>query len=108
MHPPTHPARIDTDPPIPFTDEEIGSVRWTQCQAQLLGQFSVWVPPVTLMKRLTLGRKARAGYSDPGRGRCTPPAPKKAIDTARDPTPDTDRRDGGSRGPDAAARCYRT
>src|SRR5215207_4573458 len=83
-------------------------IRWTQCQAQLLGQFSVWVPPVTLMKRLTPGLKARAGYSDPGRGRCTPPAPKNAIDTASGPTPDTDRRDGGSRGPDAAARCYRT
>jgi hypothetical protein len=25
MHPPPHPAIIDTDPPIPFTDEEIGS-----------------------------------------------------------------------------------
>lgn len=25
MHPPPHPASIDTDPPIPFTDEEIGS-----------------------------------------------------------------------------------
>ena len=25
MHPPPHPATIDTDPPIPFTDEEIGS-----------------------------------------------------------------------------------
>src|SRR5215213_1515941 len=25
MHPTPHPASIDTDPPIPFTDEEIGS-----------------------------------------------------------------------------------
>src|ERR1044071_3950403 len=25
MHPPPHPPSIDTDPPIPFTDEEIGS-----------------------------------------------------------------------------------
>src|SRR3954453_24240566 len=25
MHPPPHPASIDTDPPIPFTNEEIGS-----------------------------------------------------------------------------------
>ena len=25
MHPPPYPASIDTDPPIPFTDEEIGS-----------------------------------------------------------------------------------
>jgi hypothetical protein len=25
MHPSSHPASIDTDPPIPFTDEEIGS-----------------------------------------------------------------------------------
>src|ERR1044071_1917049 len=25
MHPPPHPVLIDADPPIPFTDEEIGS-----------------------------------------------------------------------------------
>jgi len=54
-----------------------GRVRWTQCQAQLLGQFSVWVPPLTLLKRLTPGLKARVGRSHPGRGGCAPPAPKK-------------------------------
>src|SRR6266545_5156218 len=53
-------------------------IRWTQCQAQLLNQFSVWVPPVTRLKRLTLGPRARAGHSSPGRGCCAPPAPKKS------------------------------
>src|SRR5690242_10113656 len=32
---------------------------------------------VTLMKRLTPGLRERAGRSDPGRGRCAPPVPKK-------------------------------
>ncbi len=27
--------------------------RWTQCQAQRSGEFSVWVPPATLLKCLT-------------------------------------------------------
>ncbi len=34
-------------------------LRWTQCQAQLWDQFSVWVPPVTLVNRLTMGLLAR-------------------------------------------------
>src|SRR6266516_5210235 len=40
-------------------------IRWTQCQAQLLGQFSVWVPPLTLTKHLTPGLRARAGHTSP-------------------------------------------
>ena len=28
--------------------ELVGGVWWSQCQAQSLGQFSVWAPPVTL------------------------------------------------------------
>src|SRR6266498_5700280 len=68
----------------PFGSEDVAAVvkdhglRWTQCQAQLLNQFSVWVPPVTRLKRLTLGPRARAGHSNPGRGCCAPPAPKKS------------------------------
>ena len=37
MHPPPHPDIIDVDPPIPFTDEEIG----TTCCFAL--QDKVWV-----------------------------------------------------------------
>jgi hypothetical protein len=51
-------------------------VRWTQCQAQSLDQFSVWVPPITLSKCLTLGLRARAGRSGAGRRRCALPARK--------------------------------
>jgi len=55
-------------------------VRCTLCQAQLLDQFSVWVPPLTLTKRLTSGQRARAGRS-------VPPAPKKSSGAAREPYP---------------------
>jgi Methylamine utilisation protein MauE len=65
----------------------LSDLRWTQCQAQLLDQFSVWVPPLTLTKRLTLGLRARAGRSVPGRGRCAPPAPKKSVGAARQAYP---------------------
>src|SRR5215207_4932276 len=54
-----------------------GKLRWTQCQAQLLNQFSVWAPLVTRLKLLTGGPRARAGHSGPGQGRCAPPSPKK-------------------------------
>ena len=35
MHPPPHPASIDTDPPIPFTDEEIGSAARRSLEGEL-------------------------------------------------------------------------
>lgn len=46
-------------------------VRWTQCQAQPLDQFSVWVPLVTRLKRLTLLPRVRAGRSCPDRTKKT-------------------------------------
>ena len=54
---------------------EADQVRWTLCQAQLLDQFSVWVPPVTRLKRLTLGPRARPGRLCPAEkiGWCPPP-----------------------------------
>src|SRR5215213_6074808 len=83
-------------------------VWWTQCQAQLLDQFSVWVPPVTRLKRLTLGPRARAGHSRPGRGGCAPPAPKKRLVSPTALTDNIDRPGDDSRAPGAATRCYRS
>src|SRR5439155_25221016 len=90
-----------------FASHEMGDVRWTQCQAQLLDQFSVWVPPVTPLKRLTPGLRARAGCSDPGRRRWTRPAPQNRLAPPTQPTQNSDRLDGGSRAPDSVARYCR-
>ncbi len=53
VHLPTGTAVIGTI----VLDRTCGAVeiRWTQCQAQPSGQFSVGVPPVTPLKCLTVG-----------------------------------------------------
>ena len=101
---PLAPQHVDAEP-----SGQSERLWWTPCQAQSLGQFSVWVPPRTRSKRLTLGPGRWAGLSGPGRGRSAPPTAKKSR-MAHPVTvrPDRLRPDSGWRVPDGGARCCRT